>query len=309
VLRTRHSLVAGVTAVLLIPCSWLSARAQPVPHLQRVVLVVMENKNYDQVRVQPYTASLIAAGATMTNALAVTHPSQPNYFAIWAASTLGVTNNNCPATATLFPSQNLGHACEAAGLTWRAYVENLPAVGSTDCSADGDASSGLYTRKHAPWTYFSNLDHTNERPYGDLAADIAGGTLPSFAVIIPNNCHNSHNDATPGCSVADADAWMAANLPTVLAALGPDGVLILTWDEDDNTASNHILTVIVGPRVVPGSVVTSTTNHYRVTRTICELLGLPVFANGFGETAITGIWATPTPATTASWGRLKVLYR
>jgi acid phosphatase len=274
-----------------------------------VIVVVMENKSYDQVRTQPYTTSLMAQGATFTNSLGTTHPSQPNYVSLWAASTLGVTNNNCPAPGAPFAAENLGHACEVAGLTWRAYSENLAVAGSTACSFDGSASSGLYTRKHAPWTQFSNLNHANERPYTDLLTDITNNTLPRLSFVVPNNCHNSHNSSTPGCGIPDADAWMAANLPAMIGALGPKGLLVLTWDEDDNVSGNHILTVFVGPQVASGAVSAQTINHHTVNRLICEALGLSPFALGASEASIGNVWRAPVPVRGQSWGRVKALYR
>jgi phosphatidylinositol-3-phosphatase len=286
-----------------------SAPAATVPALDHVVVVIMENKSYDEVRTQPYTASLIAAGATLANSYAVTHPSQPNYFALWAASTLGITNDNCPAPGSPFAAENLGHACEAAGRTWRAYSENLPSAGATGCSYDGNTGSGLYTRKHDPWTCFSNLAHASERPYTDLAADLAAHTLPALAFIVPNNCHNTHNSSTAGCGIANGDAWLAANLPQVIAELGPNGALILTWDEDDNSAANHILTVFVGERVMPHAVSSRTVTHYTLVRTICDALGLPAFGAAAAEAPITDIWVALTAARRTNWGRLKAIYR
>jgi phospholipase C len=300
--------VAAAIALLVTPAPRL-ARAAVVPLHNRVVVVVMENKSYDQVRFQPYTASLIAAGGTLTQSYGLTHPSQPNYIALWAGNLLGVTNDNCPAPGSPFSAENLGHACEAAGKTWRAYSENLPSAGATGCSYDGTVSSGLYTRKHDPWTYFTNVTHTNERPYSDLAADIAGNALPNLVFIIPNNCHNTHNSSTAGCGIADGDAWLAANLPAVIGALGPDGVLILTWDEDNNLSSNHILTVFTGPHVQPGSAATRIVQHYTIVRTICDLLGLTPFGPSATETPITEIWRPVVSARSASWGHLKTFYR
>ena len=301
--------MAVVAFALLLALAPGLARAAGVPPHNRVVVVVFENKSYDQVRFQPYTTSLIAQGGTLTQSYGVTHPSQSNYFALWAGNLLGVTSNNCPAPGSPFSAENLGHACEAMGKTWRAYSENLPSAGATGCSYDGNATSGLYTRKHDPWTNFSNVTHTNERPYSDLAADIAGHTLPNLVFIVPNNCHNTHNSSTAGCGIADGDAWLAANLPAVIGALGPDGVLILTWDEDDNFSNNHILTVFVGPHVQPGSTATRVVQHYTIVRTICDLLGLPTFGAAAAETPITEIWRPVTSARPASWGRVKTLYR
>ncbi len=295
-------------AALLLTCAVAPAPALAVPPHDRVVVVVMENKSYDEVRTQPYTAGLMTQGATFTNAFGVTHPSQPNYIAMWAGSTLGVTNDNCPAPGSPYPSENLGHACEAAGLHWRAYSENLATAGSAACSFDGNSSTGLYTRKHDPWTCFQNLNPLNERPYADLAADLAANALPNLVFIIPNNCHNTHN-ATLGCGVADGDAWLAANLPAVLAALGPKGLLVLTWDEDDSSTNNHILTVFVGPQVITGAVSAQTLNHFTLNRMICDALGLAPFANGRFEASVENVWKGVTPTRARNWGRVKSMYR
>ena len=70
-------------AVLCIVALPLSAWAQ-VPVLDHVVVVVMENHSYNEVRFQPYTASLIASSSTCTQSYAITHPSFPNYVCLWA---------------------------------------------------------------------------------------------------------------------------------------------------------------------------------------------------------------------------------
>ena len=305
----RTPCTAAWALASLLACAAVPTPALAVPPHDRVVVLVMENKSYDEVRSLPYTASLMAQGARFTNALAVAHPSQPNYFALWAASTLTVVNDNCPAPGSPFSSENLGHACEAAGLRWRAYSENLPSAGSTVCSFDGNTSTGLYTRKHDPWTYFLNLNHSNERPWGDLAADIAANNLPNLVFLIPNNCHNPHNSSTAGCGVADGDAWLAGNLPAVIAALGPKGLLVLTWDEDDSSANNHILTVFVGPQVVAGVSSNQLLTHYTLNRMICEALGLSPFAGGVGEASVVNVWKAATPTHGQSWGSVKAMYR
>ena len=305
--RLRHACLApGLLLALAAPAIAATAAA---PHHDRVVVVVMENKSYDEVRALPYTASLLARGATLTNSFAITHPSQPNYFALWGGNTLGIRNDNCPVPGSPFLTQNLGQMCETNGLTWRAYSENLPFAGATGCSYDGSTSTGLYTRKHDPWTCYQNVNHLNERPYTDLATDIAGGTLPNLVFIIPNNCHNTHNSTTAGCGLLDGDAWLAANLPAVIDALGPRGLLVLTWDEDDSSANNHILTALVGPQVIPGAQSDQVVNHYTIVRMICEALGFPTFERATVEPSIVNVWQAVTPALRTSWSRLKHVYR
>jgi hypothetical protein len=151
------------------------------------------------------------------------------------------------------------------------------------CDADG----GLYARRHEPWTQFGNLTHANEVPFGQLALDVGAGTLPDLAFVVPNNCDNTHD-----CSIATGDAWLAGHLPGMISAAGPRGLVILTWDEDDGSAGNHILTVFAGPLVQSNVVSAQPVTHYTVVRTICDVLGLLPFANALYETSITGVWAT-----------------
>ena len=262
--------------------------AGPVPRLEHVVVIVLENTNSEDARTAPYVASLVARGASFSDYHAITHPSQPNYLALWAGSTLGVRDNKCPAPGSPFSVENLGHACESARLTWRAYSEDLPTAGFSGCKS-GKGSS--YARKHAPWTNFGNLDHQNERPFTDLASDVAGGRLPTLAFIIPNNCNNAHS-----CPFSVADDWLAANVPAILAAVGPKGVVVVTFDEDDKdtSTSNKVLTVVVGAPAKGGFVSARKVSHYTLLRTLCESLGLPVFGAAKDETPITDIW-TPGP--------------
>jgi acid phosphatase len=280
---------AIVASLLLDACTFLaSPRAgEGVPNAAHVLVVIMENHAYDTVRVLPYTASLIAVSSSFASSYAVSHPSQPNYLALWGASTMGVTNDNCPSPGSPYTTENLGHACEAAGLSWKAYSEGLPAVGSTACNY----GSPSYARRHAPWTDWSNLTHTNEVPFTQFALDTAAGALPTLAYVVPNDCDNTHD-----CSTTIGDNWLAANLPGMVRAVGPWGFVILTWDEDDGSHGNHILTVFAGPLVRPDYISNRTITHYTVVRTICAALGLKAFASAATDSAVTDVWS---PGTTA----------
>jgi acid phosphatase len=272
------------------------ARAR-VPALDHVVVVVMENHSYNQVRFQPYTASLIASSSTCTQSYAITHPSFPNYLCLWAGQTLGMTTNNCPPAGAPFMVANLGQACEATGVSWRSYCEDLPEAGSAVCSSTG------YERKHAPWTDFGNLDHMNERPLSDLLPDISAGHLPRLAYVVPNQCHSTHD-----CPVETGDTWLASIMPALITAVGPRGVVILTWDEDDAMNQNNILTVFCGPMVKPGYSHTSHVDHYDVLRTICEALGLPLIGNAALAAPIDNIWIDDV-ARRITLGHMKATFR
>jgi len=249
--------------------------------LNHVILVVMENHSYDEVRTLPYIATLIQGSTSFSQSYAVSHPSQPNYLALWAASTLGISNDNCPPAGSPYAVANLGSACEVAGVSWKSYGENLPAVGSTVCSS----TDKLYYRKHHACPDFSNLNHTREGPYSQRAIDISAGTLPAFAFVAPNMCDDMHD-----CSTTVGDTWLANNLPAMISAVGPRGMVILTWDEDDKSSANHILTVFAGGAVKPNPVNAQTITHYTVVRTICDVLGLIPFAGASTVTTPTDIW-------------------
>jgi phosphatidylinositol-3-phosphatase len=305
----RRALWIAACALLAQGAFGTPARADGVPALDRVIIVVMENKSYDVARIQAYTTTLQAQGATFARSFATSHPSQPNYLSLFAGWDINVVSDACPAPGSPYSLENLGHALESSGRTWKAYSENLAVAGSTACSYDGTASTGLYVRKHEPWTYFNNVNHANERPYSELAADIAANTLPNLVYVIPNNCHNTHNSSTPGCNTAAGDLWLSTALPPLIGALGPNGLLILTWDEDDSASGNHILTIFLGPKVVPGFVSNVSVSHYSVVRTISDAFGLAPFNQAAVASPITDVWLQPTPAGTRSWGSIKAIYR
>src|ERR1041384_5826545 len=58
-----------------------------VPTPNHVVIVMEENHGYSQIigsLIAPYINSLIAGGALMPQSYALTHPSQPNYIALFS---------------------------------------------------------------------------------------------------------------------------------------------------------------------------------------------------------------------------------
>jgi hypothetical protein len=93
-----------------------------IPTYQHIVVVFEENHNYDEIAGNPqapYINSLMASGANLTNFHAITHPSQPNYFALYAGSTFGTTDDN-PHTE---PDPTIYTVLKGAGLTFTGYVD------------------------------------------------------------------------------------------------------------------------------------------------------------------------------------------
>jgi len=256
----------------------VTSASAAVPRPAHVVVVMMENHSFTDVIGNPdapYLNALAARGAVFTHSFAITHPSEPNYLALFSGSTHGVTDDSCPVT---FDAPNLAADLLAGGKTFAGYAEDLPAAGSLVCSA------GNYARKHVPWADFSNVPATVSQPFGNWpAGDYA--RLPTVSFVIPDLCDDMHN-----CPVATGDAWLRAHLTGYVTwAMTHDSLLVVTWDEDDGSASNQIPTIFIGQRVKPGRYATPIT-HYNVLRTIEECYGLPHDGATANTPPIAGIW-------------------
>src|SRR4051812_48679099 len=117
-------------AVCAVAASIASA-APPTP--DHIVIAIDENHAYSQIvgsANAPYINGLVSQGALLTNSFAVTHPSQPNYLALFSGSTQGVTDDSVPSNIP-FTTVNLGAQLRAAGKTFIGYSEGLPSVGYT----------------------------------------------------------------------------------------------------------------------------------------------------------------------------------
>jgi hypothetical protein len=55
-----------------------SARPRVWSDVSRVVIIVLENTDFDQASNQPFLKRLIQEGALLSSYYAITHPSQPN---------------------------------------------------------------------------------------------------------------------------------------------------------------------------------------------------------------------------------------
>jgi phosphatidylinositol-3-phosphatase len=257
------------------PAAASSTASAPRP--DHVVVVVLENKNdADVLREGPYLAALAASGATLTDMHAETHPSQPNYLALFSGDTQGVTDDRCPLK---FDAPNLATQLTEAGYSFAGYAEDLPEVGYTGCRA------GDYARKHSPWTDFSTVPPTANQPLSAMPSDYT--SLPTVSFVIPNLCHDMHD-----CSIAQGDEWLRMNVDGYAQwARSHNSLLIVTFDESESShdQDNHIATLAVGELVTPGPL-TQRTDHYGLLRTIQDLYGLPPLGHSAQAASIPGLW-------------------
>lgn len=150
----------------------------------------------------PYITSLAHTYAEATGYYGVTHPSEPNYVAMISGSNWDTNNDN---PANLFDHTNLVDELQANHIDWGAYMEALPAVGSTVGFSPSSANP-LYASKHNPFVLFPDILASpsrlaNVKPYTALSADLNGRDAPRFVFITPDQCNDMHggvSKAVPG---------------------------------------------------------------------------------------------------------------
>jgi hypothetical protein len=266
--------------------------ASPLPRPDHIILVIEENHSYSQIIDSPdapYINRLAAQGAVFTQSFGLTHPSQPNYFALFSGSTQGITDNSCPHT---FTTPNLGQALLATGLTFAGYSEDLPATGSLICSV------GPYARKHNPWVNWQNsaangLPATTNLPMTNFPMEYSA--LPTVSIVVPNQIHDMHS-GKDSQMIQAGDRWLQTHLDAYVQwAQQHNSLLIVTWDEDNGKENNRIATLFVGPMVQAGRYGQRVT-HYNILRTIEDLYGLSHSGASANATPIIHIWkSTPRP--------------
>ena len=96
----------------------------------------------------PYFNHLVERGAIATNFYGVTHPSLPNYLALFAGDTFGIAEN---CTECVVYGPNLATQLSRAGISWRAYMESMPSACFTG------SGFGRYAKRHNPFAYFPSV--------------------------------------------------------------------------------------------------------------------------------------------------------
>jgi phospholipase C len=265
----RLALLLG--ALVLSAGSALPAGAQARP--TKVLTIVLENHSASQaVSQMPYLRQLGMQYGYTTDYRANAHPSLPNYLALAGGSTYGVTDDAGPAAHPIRGMSVFDQAV-ARGRTAKTYAESMPAA----CAL---GNVGQYVPRHNPWTYFADASSRASCKRWDVPAgtpgggalrtDIRNGALPNVGLLIPNMCHDGHD-----CPLSTADGWLHGWLPIVMA--GPDYkagrlAIVVTFDEDDYSGANTVLTTVVSPytkHVVSAEAYT----HYSWTHYAEQLIG------------------------------------
>jgi hypothetical protein len=256
-----------------------------------VFIIVLENESYATTfganSPAPYLAQTLPAhGALLQRYYGTAHNSQSNYVAM--ISGLGtnlqmqldcqIFDNFYPVanagvgqipggSGCVFPAKNpeatpssyptLPDQLEAAGLTWRGYMEDMgndptresatcghPAINALDNTQSATAID-MYATRHNPFVYFHDIiddaDRCNTHVVNltALQADLASASAtPNFVFITPNLCNDGHDGPCEDGAVGgleQADLFLQKWVPLIVAspAFRADGLLIVTFDESE----------------------------------------------------------------------------
>ena len=279
---------SGRTRIVTLP-GWvtkaavLAPKSLVLPRPAHVVVIIEENKSFAQiignVRDAPYLNALARQGAVFTHSYGIAHPSQPNYFALFAGRT-NTDGDGCAVLGIPPDADNLGAQLLRSYNTFVGYAEDLPHAGFRGCFA------GDYASKHVPWTHFTNIPDSSIQPLTALPG--RWDQLPNVTFVIPNLLNDMHSG-----SIRRGDDWLRQKMgPLIAWASGHDTLIVITWDESSAALTNHIPTLFVGPMIAPGRY-TEPITHYRVLRTLEDLYGLPHAGNAGGQTPIDAVWRRP----------------
>jgi hypothetical protein len=250
-----------------------TAEPSPAAAPPHIFVIVMENRSYSQAIASSYVSTLAAQYAIATDYHGVSHPSLPNYLALTSGTTWGIADDGFHA----LPAGGLGAQLTGAGIEWRAYMEGM----SNGCFH----SPYPYALKHDPFAYYGSACPPQVVPFTQFAADLAGNT-PLFSWITPNLCNDGHD-----CSTSVADAWLSQTVPAILNsnAWQEGGMLVITWDEGEDSA-NSVLTLVIRPNPLNHRSA-KPYDHYSLLATIEDTLGVARLGRAAQATPMTDLIA------------------
>jgi len=302
-----------------------AAGVDGVPGFGHVFLIVGENTSFRQVspRNAPYlTGTVLPHGAWLTNYHGLTDGSLGDYAAMVSGqfvrcernNDFSFTNGDVPGQIACHQSvDNLFHQLDGRGIPWQEWTES--ATNPCDMFDHGATwSHNLYVSHHSPALYFDDIqaNHGSEDvipspecrqrvlPTGttgpnDMSAfdgALAAGTVARFNLVIPNDCENGHDRCGTHNAVHQFDDFVAREVPKIQASpqFGPDGLIVVVWDEGSDADPLHVGAALLGPHV-KSSTSAAKFDHYSLLRTLEDGFGITRhLAHAAHAHAFTGVW-------------------
>ncbi len=239
--------VLGALAALSFAAGAQASEVAPYDH---ILVIIAENKNYEQIigsANAPRLNALAKEFGLATNFYGEVHPSQANYIAMLGGDTFGIHDDDawfckpamvsavCPFAinpgyvAHSVQARSLMDQLAAAKLSWKGYFEDLPAAGSLAIfnpspeAPDPNRPTFLYAAKHNAFVVFENVRNDPALaekivPLTQLRADLAASALPNYTHIVLNQCNEMHG-LYAGEPSTPADCVLDGRKPETVEAL------------------------------------------------------------------------------------------
>lgn len=306
-------------------CASLTASAQVVPLAQHVVLIIDENTSFGTVHPSgmPWLVSqgnkygfannydsdhsgslldylYLASGSCESNYSCAgnpecTLPSGSHNF--YCNGNDCFKQDSCQPTVAKDPitDANIFQLMDNQPISWKVYAQNyLNAGGNVNVpdftSANQPRYTNYYARHNAAVWYEEVLSDTlgsqgNIVDFEQFGIDVANGTLPRFAIIVPDGCWDLHDECS---TLPNADNFLNDNLTPMLNLPdfqpGGSGLVIVTFDNGAGDDAGQIYTGLIGPNVKRGHVSNIAYKHENALRTILDSLGIQTYP-GWSATA------------------------
>ena len=250
-----------------------------------ILIILMENKNFSQINGSPsapYLNQLAQNYSLLTRYTACDHPSLPNYMCLTGGNDYFSGINCSPTGSCTTSNPSIVDRVENAGLTWRAYMEDMP----LPCYK---SISGNYTYLTNPFVFYTQIANNSTRctthvvpadpagrglPDNNLVNDLAStSTASNYMWLTPNLCDNMHN-----CSISRGDNYLSKLVPLILNSTifrTQKAALFITFDEGfGRYPTDYVYTVWAGQAVKTHYQSSIQYSHYSLSRTIEAAWGL-----------------------------------
>lgn len=277
-------------------------------HFDRVLVIVLENTDYERAMQDPNLVALASQGASLTNFHALFHPSYPNYLAMIAGTDYGIHRRGSflGDKQVNFPNdtehKTIADRLITAGLDFKQYAEELP-EGPCPWNVSGlhvADKRGNYVRRHVPFLSYREVQEKwcdrvirvdSSKADNYFVQDAKKG-LVAYSFYTPNTNHDGHDT-----TAAVAGAWVKSFLDRSFPQNLRKGTLVIvTFDESGGNEDNRVFTLLLGDMVKDASqqdprALARRYTHYSVLRTIEDNFGLqPLTANDRDAAPITDVW-------------------
>lgn len=269
-LRKISSLLLLFTLVLQPAFAQVPAPTpNPVPGLNRVIWLWLENTSYDLLYNLRYTKSLWRnyPSVRFNSFLPLTNVTQSNVVSMISGTDGGVKDNNL----TRIFNPTILDLLESKNIPWKVYAEDFPG----SCYLGGGI--GNYRRYRVPFLSIAQVQADRYQcmkivNFSVLAEDIRNGSLPRFSFVIPNLLSSGGVG-----SELDADNTLKAILDPIVKNqdIMAETTIIISTTNLTNAAHPSAFQMILGKGVSDYGLLNSNSySHYHLLRTLEEGLGL-----------------------------------